>query len=118
MNKIPASRLADLLNEGFGGEARFSGRAFAWMSSVEFGPFGNNFYRAEGDFVISSLDGLRRAYCLRNVNDSKGTNFMFKLREDERVKHSHPERYRDIISVPIEMGSEVCLQIEPRDIIY
>jgi len=58
MDKITASKLADLLNEGFIGEITFSGVFFARMLSLEFGINGTDFYEGKGDFVLSSLSSL------------------------------------------------------------
>ncbi len=86
------------------------------MSGVEFGIYGSDFYESKGTFILSSLG--ERGYSLRDGQNERSGVFKFRLRENEKAEFSSPEKYGDVIYVPISLARSACLQIEPRGIKY
>lgn len=66
-------------------------------------------------FLLSPLSRNREYSLAVKNNGESQSRFMFRINEGQ-VKHSHPSGYCDIVSVPIYMGVEANLQIQPRDI--
>ena len=119
MRKITASKLTDLLNRGFDGEVTFSGRVFGTIPPVEFGTYGSSFYESQGNFCLSQLD-KKGSYSLVTLHgdSKKSTSLKFRLADEKMAEHSHPEKYGDIVSIPISFTPNAYLQIEPNEIKY
>lgn len=109
MQIISASRLADLLNEGFKGQVKFSGDLCLGIKESLGGI--RRFYYGRGNFRLSQHDGKY------SLNESQHS-LEFKIRRNDPAKY-YDEEGREMITVPIDFAENAVLEIErPKDIIF
>ncbi len=114
MQRITSSKLAELLQNGFGEKILFSGSVSCRLKEEpQF-----TFYKSSGEFSLTRAgrkNGTEEGSYLLTNNESM---FYFKPKVNKQIVSTSHERYGNVIAFPIDFPAKAVLQIEPREITF